>query len=147
MSLLLLPLFAERLGPVLAPALAAGMDLRSPQSLAGQPLLHTNTRPNAWQMWCESTGCALPARDGPEFEHYYFTLEAAGGGLGICVAPWHLVIDDIRAGRLVAPLGFQESGYQYVAKRRHGTPNRRLEKFCAWLAVQARETPMPGAAG
>jgi DNA-binding transcriptional LysR family regulator len=142
-SAALLPLFAERLGPVLAPALAAGMDLRSPQGLASQPLLHTKTRPNAWQMWCESTGRALPARAGPAFEHYYFTLEAAVGGLGICIAPWHLVIDDIRAGRLVAPLGFQESGYQYVAKRRLDSPDRKLDKFCAWLAAQARDTPLP----
>lgn len=137
-----LPLFPERLGPVLAPSLAASITMQKPEDIAGKPLLHTRTRPNAWQMWAESLDCALLTPAGPEFEHYYFTLEAAVAGLGICIAPWHLVIDDIRAGRLIAPLGFQASGYQYVAKRRL-QPNKRLDRLCAWLKVQAREAPTP----
>ncbi|WP_035058329.1 LysR substrate-binding domain-containing protein [Andreprevotia chitinilytica] len=137
-----LPLFPERLGPVLAPSLATHIELRQPGDVAGKPLLHTKTRLNAWQMWGESLGCALPPQPGPAFEHYYFTLEAAIGGLGICVAPWHLVIDDIRAGRLVAPLGFQASGHQYVAKRLQHR-NKALDQFCAWLQLQAQETPRP----
>ncbi len=137
-----LPLFPERLGPVLAPPLAAKISLRKPQHIAGKPLLHTKTRLDAWQMWSDSMGIALPGKAGQEFEHYYFTLEAAVGGLGICIAPWHLVSDDIRAGRLVAPFGFRESGYGYVAKRSR-QPNNRLDRFCAWLQEQARETPQP----
>ena len=140
--LTVLPLFPERLGPVLAPALAAKIKLRKPKDLAGKPLLHTKTRLNAWRMWADSLDCSVPMQAGQEFEHYYFTLEAAIGGLGICIAPWHLVMDDIQAGRLVAPLGFQESGYHYVAKRRQQT-NRKLDKFCAWLLEQARDTPTP----
>lgn len=137
-----LPLFPERLGPVLAPPLAAKIRLRKPKDISGKPLLHTKTRTDAWQMWSKSMGIALPENAGQEFEHYYFTLEAAVGGLGICIAPWHLVIDDIRAGRLVAPFGFRESGYGYVAKRSR-QPNSRLDRFCAWLQEQARETPVP----
>ncbi|KAA0079554.1 LysR substrate-binding domain-containing protein [Trinickia soli] len=137
-----LPLFPEWLGPVLAPSLAARIKLRRPTDVAGKPLLHTRTRSNAWQMWSKSINTALPPQPGPEFEHYYFTLEAAIGGLGVCVAPWHLVIDDIRDGRLVAPFGFQDSGYRYVAKRLR-KPNRKLDKFCAWLHLQAQEAPSP----
>ncbi|MBI1906945.1 MAG: LysR family transcriptional regulator [Rhodocyclales bacterium] len=138
----MLPLFPERMGPVLAPSLATRIKVREPPDLDGKPLLHTSSRANAWQMWGESVGCPLALQGGQAFEHYYFTLEAAIGGLGICIAPWHLVIDDIRAGRLLAPLGFQESGYRYVAQRRRQT-NRKLDRFCEWLKVQARETPAP----
>ncbi|SFU83871.1 DNA-binding transcriptional regulator, LysR family [Polaromonas sp. YR568] len=141
-SATLLPLFVERLGPVMAPALAAEAHVRKPGDLAGQPLLHTKTRPAAWQAWSEVQGVSFPLEGGPEFEHYYFTLEAAVAGLGIAIAPWHLVMDDIRAGRLVAPLGFEESDYQYVARRR-GDANPRLDTFCGWLAQQAREMPVP----
>jgi DNA-binding transcriptional LysR family regulator len=137
-----MPLFTEQLGPVLTPSLAATLRLRKPKDLAGKPLLHTRTRRNMWQMWCDAAGCALPAQRGPEYEHLYFALEAAVGGLGICVAPWHLVIDDIRAGRLVAPFGFVESGYRYVAVRRRAA-NRRLDRFNAWLTEQARDMPQP----
>lgn len=137
-----LPLFAERLGPVLAPTLAARTDpLRTPADLAGQPLLHTRSRRNAWAMWAASAGTALPAAataPGPVYEHYYFTLEAAVRGLGIAVAPWHLVMDDVQAGRLVAPLGFAASGYDYLALRRSGAAHPRLDVFCQWLVAQAR---------
>ncbi len=137
-----LPLFAERLGPVLAPALAARTGMpRTPADLDGQPLLHTRSRRNAWAMWAASAGTALPAAataQGPVYEHYYFTLEAAVRGLGIAVAPWHLVMDDVQAGRLVAPLGFAVSGYDYLALRRSGAAHPRLDVFCAWLQQQAQ---------
>ncbi|HEX5737419.1 MAG TPA: LysR family transcriptional regulator, partial [Hydrogenophaga sp.] len=46
------PLFAERLGPVMAPALVARAAMsREGAGLLGQPLLHTRTRRNAWDMW------------------------------------------------------------------------------------------------
>ena len=84
-----------------------------------------------------------PAQAGPEFEHYYFTLEAAVRGLGVAVAPWHLVMDDVQAGRLVAPLGFVASGYDYVVRRRTSGPLPRLDVFCAWLQAQALANPVP----
>jgi DNA-binding transcriptional LysR family regulator len=143
-----LRLFPEHLGPVLSPALAGRVALRQPADLAApalQPLaLHTRTRRNAWAMWAAATGAPVPAAPpaGPEFEHYYFTLEAAVRGLGVAVAPWHLVLDDVRAGRLVAPLGFAASGYDYVLRRRAGA-HPRLDVFCAWLQAQAEATAMP----
>ena len=142
-------LFAEHLGPVLSPALAARHALRHSADLAGPALapllLHTRTRRNAWAMWAAAAGAPLPpaaAPTGPEFEHYYFTLEAAARGLGVAVAPWHLVVDDVQAGRLVAPLGFVASGYDYVLRRRAGA-HPRLEVFCAWLQDQAAAQPIP----
>ena len=142
-SATLLPLFVERLGPVMSPELAGRSPVSEPRHLAGQPLLHTQTRLDAWDSWRASRGAdfAVP-EGGPTFEHYYFTLEAAVAGLGIAIAPWHLVMDDIRAGRLVAPLGFDESAYQYVARRREEA-DARLDIFCGWLAQQAREMPAP----
>jgi len=64
-------------------------------------------------------------------------LEAASSGLGVCIAPWPLVADDIRSGRLVAPMGFIDSGQSYVALRRHRR-HRKSSAFCAWLAEEAR---------
>lgn len=138
----ILPLFPERLGPVLTPALAARVVLRTPADLAGQTLLQSRTRLNAWAMWADAHGCTAPTPTGPVFEHYYFTLQAAVAGLGICVAPWHLVADDVQAGRLLAPLGFCDSGYQYIAKR-SPQRNKKLDLFGAWLQEQAAQAPQP----
>lgn len=136
-------LFAERLGPVLTPALIQHRPLRQPADLPGHTLLSTRTRGNAWDMWAAAVGAAPPAGTGTaEFEHYYFTLEAAARGLGVAVAPWHLVVDDVQAGRLVAPLGFTVSGYQYVARCR-AVRDARLKQFCAWLQAQAQDAPLP----
>lgn len=93
-------------------------------------------------MWAQAHGCAAPTPAGPVFEHYYFTLQAAVAGLGICVAPWHLVADDVQTGRLLAPLGFCDSGYQYVAKR-HAQRNQKLDRFGAWLQEQSAQAPLP----
>lgn len=145
------PLFPEHLGPVLSPKLAQRVALHQPADLADPALtplrLHTRTRRNAWAMWGAAAGATVPlptpSQAGPEFEHYYFTLEAAVRGLGVAVAPWHLVMDDVQAGRLVAPLGFVASGYDYVARRRTSGPLPRLDVFCAWLQAQAAATPAP----
>lgn len=146
-------LFPEHLGPVLSPKLAQRVALHQSADLADPALaplrLHTRTRRNAWTMWGAATGATVPpptpAQAGPEFEHYYFTLEAAVRGLGIAVAPWHLVMDDVLAGRLVAPLGFVASGYDYVVHRRTSAPLPRLDVFCDWLQAQAAATPAPPA--
>ncbi|XAH23529.1 LysR substrate-binding domain-containing protein [Xylophilus sp. GW821-FHT01B05] len=136
-----LPLFAEMLGPVLAPGLAAQLALGSPDDLDGLALLRTRTRSNAWAMWSAASGHTPRVLPGPEFAHYYFTLEAAVGGLGICIAPWHLVMDDLRSGRLVAPFGFCASGYHYVAKLQ-APGDEAVRHFCAWLQEEAAAMPL-----
>lgn len=139
-------LFPEYLGPVLSPALAERVVLRQSADIARPALaplmLHTRTRRNAWAMWAAAAGAPAASPAGPEFEHYYFTLEAAVRGLGVAAAPWHLVMDDVQAGRLVAPLGFAASGYDYVLRRRAGG-HPRLDVFCAWLQAQASAMPLP----
>ncbi len=141
-------LFPECLGPVLSPELARRVALHRPVDLAGQPLLHTRTRRNAWAMWAAAAGAPVPTLlsaplpPGSEFEHYYFTLEAAVRGLGIAVAPWHLVTDDVRSGRLLAPLGFVASGYDYVLRRR-AISHPRMDVFCMWLQMQAKAASIP----
>ncbi|MCB8821651.1 LysR substrate-binding domain-containing protein [Microvirga rosea] len=137
------PLFAESVGPVLAPALAARLGLKDPGDLKGAPLLHTVTRRYAWPDWlARAAGGARVDLSGTEYEHFYYMLEAATAGLGIGIAPWQLVIDDIQAGRLVAPFGFIPSGMDYVAVRRPQR-SRKAQAFCAWLETEAARTPMP----
>ncbi|AWV07266.1 LysR family transcriptional regulator [Marilutibacter maris] len=130
-------LFEERTGPVCRPDRAgdwlAGAHA-SPALQAHAPRLHTRTRPSAWDAWAAATGCALPPAPEQQFEHFYFSLQAAVAGLGVAIGPWHLVRDDLDSGLLTAPLGFVEDGTRYCllspAPPSDGSPEAKL---LAWL--------------
>jgi len=125
-----IPLFPEQTGPVVAPSLAS--------TVSGLPVLHTKTRLRAWGDWLTRSGIAIEGGPRVEYEHFYFMLEAAGAGLGVCVAPWPYVTGDIRDNRLAAPFGFIDSGHEYVALRR-ARRNRKSVIFCEWLRAEAED--------
>ncbi|KKC39343.1 LysR family transcriptional regulator [Devosia epidermidihirudinis] len=135
---LLTPLFAEQIGPVLSPDLAANLT----EGFVGMTRLHSRSRRHAWRQWGERAGVALQDSPGNEYEHFYFMLEAASSGLGVCIAPWPLVADDVRTGRLVAPFGFVDSGQGYVALQRTRR-QRRATLFCEWLARESEAFVAP----
>lgn len=105
-------LFDERIGPVCQPLLAdrifAGGELAS-----SARLLHTRTRPDAWVDWTKCADIQVAHDRGQWFEHFYFSLQAAVAGLGVAIAPFQLVRDDLANGLLVAPLGFVPDGTGY----------------------------------
>lgn len=118
------PLCAERMGPVCHPdRLAHFFALQSDGGLAlrgDATLLHSKTRPRAWEDWWKTQPDQPPtqirqAQAGGDLvlEHFYLSLQAAAAGLGVAMGPQLLVEDDIAAGRLVAPLGFVPDGSQY----------------------------------
>ena len=73
------PLLAEATGPVCAPAWAAR--LSRPADVLDAPLLHTSSRPEAWQDWAGRVGVKLaPRHPGREFDHLGHMLEAAAAG-------------------------------------------------------------------
>lgn len=129
-----IPLFPEQTGPVLSPSIAES----AARQFAGIPALHTRTRLRAWGDWLSRSGMEVQTNARVEYEHFYFMLEAASAGLGVCVAPWPYVTSDVDYGRLVAPFGFVESGQDYVALRR-ARKSRKSSLFCEWLRSEAME--------
>lgn len=127
-------LFPERIGPVISPKLQA----RHGGDLGPLTLLHTRSRRQAWQVWGRQAGVPVAGEEGIEYEHFYFMIEAALSGLGICIAPWPMVSDDLASGRLVAPYGFVDSGQSYVIVRRT-RQHRKSQLFCDWLVEEARQ--------
>jgi LysR family transcriptional regulator, glycine cleavage system transcriptional activator len=132
----IMELFPERLGVVVAPRLKAESKITKPEDLSSFTMLQTKTRLDAWQVWHQLMGWKNPAATGTTFAHYYFTLEAAVSGLGVCVAPEHLVLDDIRNERLTAPFGFRPSGLRYIAVIRPDASSA-VKIFCDWLRLEA----------
>lgn len=138
------PLFQEKLGLIIAPTSGDGREASLRHDIGTQPRLETRTRPQAWQEWARLTGedrHDTPART-RIFDHYHLTIEAVLNGLGAAIAPWHLVAGDIESGRLLAPYGFADSGYQYVVKvERPG--RRKTEHFVEWLRDAVYAFPAP----
>ncbi len=97
------------LGEAYLPLLSLGLmrerPLRSPADLEQHTLLHAATRRQMWLRWLTAAGVPSlkPARD-QVFEHFYFAIQAAIEGLGVAMGPLALVRDELRDGRLVAPI-------------------------------------------
>lgn len=103
-------LFDEQIGPVCAP----GGSLSKVGDLAGQTLLHTASRLQAWPEWAQAQGLdAAGFTRGRQFDHLALMLEAAAAGIGLAIAPALLVERELAQGRLVAPLGFASSGASF----------------------------------
>ncbi len=132
------PLFAETIGPVCTPALAAR--IRSAADVQGMPLLHTSSRPDAWKDWAARQGIALtPRQAGREFDHLGHMLEAAAAGLGVAIAPAVLVEAELHRGRLAAPLGFVESGaaFSLCLRKDAVRADAAHERLRDWLLASA----------
>ena len=129
----------ERLGPVVSPRFAGFDRLRdaSPETLANESLLHTQSRPQAWSDWAAGSGLDADALHmGTAFPHLYYLLEAANAGLGVAIAPQPLVAEDLAAGRLVAPWGFVETQARWVLVTRRRMNDPRVALLVAWLRAE-----------
>ncbi len=137
------PFLANHYGPVISPALwqAIGSDVRR---LLTEPRLHTRTWPQAWANWAKTGRVPLAAADlERSFEHFSHALEAAAAGLGVGMAPWAFVADDVSAGRLVAPLGFIRLPGALALVRPAGRADAALDAFSDWLLEQGAATAAP----
>src|SRR6476660_2233503 len=91
--------------PVLSPDLMKKCPLRTPADLERHTLLHAATLREAWPRWLAAADVPdlKPARD-QVFEHFYFAIQEALEGLGVVMGPLALVGDELREGRLLAPM-------------------------------------------
>lgn len=121
----------EWIGPVHAP---------QADIAARRRLLHTATRPDAWQAWWRASGTARPRGRLPEarYEHFYLSLQAALAGQGTAIASKLMASDDLKDGRVVAPEGFRRDGSGYYLLS--DAPIAADSAAGAWLAWLREET-------
>ncbi len=126
----------EWIGPVVSPRYAGMVPLQTqPSSVLQQELLlHTTSRPQAWPDWAQAEGIAFDSLHyGQGFAHLYYLLEAAVAGLGVAIAPRQLVADDLVAGRLLAPWGFQQTTASWILAAPRRGNDKRLDALANWL--------------
>lgn len=132
-------LFGERVFPVCTPAL--GQRLRTVADLRHHTLLVDThdpgpVRPPTWESWAAETGQTLPARRrSRSFGQSNLSIEAAVQGAGVALGRGPLVIDALRAGRLVRP--FPQEGSSRFAYWFTCLPgalkSRPVREFRDWL--------------
>lgn len=138
-----IPFMTEIIAPVCHIDLLEKMPLQQPEELQGHALIGYATEPYSWSDWLVAAQVPdLKPASTLKFEQMYFALQAASEGLGVVLVPLFLVIDDIVAGRLCAPLG------PLGVKRRNYYANNALgpkvdpvtKSFCDWLQQEGRDT-------
>jgi DNA-binding transcriptional LysR family regulator len=133
-----LPLMDERVVPVCAPGFLPAPPARA-EDLAGWPLLHLETRPDAWEDWMSAHGAIVPVQRGMTFDQFATMTQAAVHGLGISLLPESLAARDLAEGRLVAAFGrpVRTLGRYYLVWPRNREPGQALVRFRDWIAGQA----------
>lgn len=135
----------EWLLPVASPAfMAARPELRTPADVPASLLLHdTDSWAGAgpyeeWEQWLRHAGIDVPMMaQGHHFNLSQLAVGAALAGQGIAMGRAALVLDDLVAGRLVAPFGRpvrSRASYYFVSKI-DSPPHTALVQ--TWLAAQA----------
>lgn len=133
----------QRVFPVCSPWLLEGKHpLREPSDLKHHTLIHVDWKRGdmsapAWRTWLEAAGVADVARSraGPRFTHHSMSLQAAVAGHGVALGSTLLVVDDLAAGRLVAPfeIALEEQYCYYFACLPESLPNPRVAAFREWI--------------
>lgn len=122
----------EWIGPVCAPS-----NLPRGEQLEGLCLLRSHTRPLAWDTWLRLREQPAPDATRVEYEHFYLCIQAATAGLGISMASFLMVQDELASGQLVAPFGFIPDGSTYCLLS--PTPfelNSKCAIFRTWMTQQ-----------
>jgi len=133
------PLFSPRMTPVCNPALAKR--LKKPADIYKVPLLDVEPTTEDWTLWLQEAGLDADRVNRRQvFPFHTFALQAALDGLGVAMGLHPYVIDDLRAGRLVAPFPLEvtkPTGW-FLVYRSDLLGDPQFEKFRRWITREAR---------
>ena len=137
-----LPLMREELMPVCAPELRPE-HASDPEWLLNAPLLHLETRPDAWERWFAAQGWKASGISGMLFDQFSTMGQATIHGLGVALLPTYLIQDDLNSGRLVQAWSGPEFslGDFYLVWPEFRAESEPLKSFRLWLQEQVAANP------
>lgn len=131
----------EQVIAVAAPDFLADHIIAHPQDLLDLPLMHIQTRPQAWADWFEGFGVAPGRIPGTQYDQFATILQAAVHGLGVALLPDYLAQPELKAARLAAAYGparAASGAYRLIwPKGVRFTPA--MESFRRWMETQAED--------
>ncbi len=124
----------ETVMPVCAPDLIGARPAQASDILR-YPLLHLETRADAWEQWFNTHGIEVSGLRGMLFDQFSTMAQAAIHGLGVALLPSYLAQTEIRNGRLICIYGeaVENSGSYYLVWPNARPPRPPLLKFARWL--------------
>ncbi|EWY41711.1 LysR family transcriptional regulator [Skermanella stibiiresistens SB22] len=134
-------LFGEILLPVCSPDLfKVYPPLNTPSDLSNHILLCSMHRPDHWPTWLRAAGLDdIDGNNGLKFENSALAYQAAIDKLGVVMAQRAFVEEDLRTGRLVAPLSLRVgtgSAY-YIVYPRSRRSAAVVKAFEPWIVQQS----------
>jgi LysR family glycine cleavage system transcriptional activator len=140
-------LVPNELIPVCSSGFRRQTGLKTSNDLIGLPLLHSLARPDDWMHWLRAAGLSgVAAYSGTKYASSALAYQAAVEGQGLAIAQKVLVVDDLRAKRLVQPFGptldRQDFTY-YLIYPRNRLRNPAFRNFRNWLIGQAQIAASP----
>jgi len=115
--------------------------LRTARDLLRLPLLHIETRPDAWADWFATQGVTGVPIGGTIHDQFSTIMQVALHGMGVALLPDYLVEQDLATGRLVPVWGGPVTmrGAYYLVWPERGAQDAALAAFRDWLAGQAED--------
>lgn len=131
----------ETLIPVCAPALLEGAPVRTPSDLSALPLLHIETRPDAWDNWLAMHDAPPPTTPGARFDQFSTITQAAIHGLGVALLPDFIAEQELATARLVSAYGgaTRSLGAYYLVWPENNAQSPALRLFRDWIATQSED--------
>lgn len=133
-------LHEQRIFPVCAPALAAG--LRSPADLLELPVVIDARAMFSWDLWLASVGLeGRPVMSRHSFSEASLCLDAAIAGQGVLLGWQTIASHQLQQGQLVAPFGpaVRTGLAHYFVTAANARREEKVETFKGWLRQELRE--------
>lgn len=130
-----LELMRENVVPVASPKLAATVDVTRIEDIFSLPLLHLDTRPDAWENWARVLGNPVKSPVGMLFDQFASMVQASIHDMGAALVPIYLVERELAEGRLVSlwPDHSVSIGSYYFVWPRDETSYTPRNLFIDWL--------------
>ncbi len=115
-------------------------EVRKPEDILRLPLLHLETRADAWQQWFQQQGIVVDHVPGLQFDQFATMIQAVTFGLGAAIVPKYLISRELARGHLTAVNGVSPltvGSYFLVWPERSATYPPVLA-FKDWIGQQAK---------
>lgn len=137
-------LSGEEMIAVASPAFLEKNTIGTPADLLEAPLLHLETRPDAWLEWfAGTTRTKIKALPGKRFDQFSMIIEGALCSLGAALVPKFLVRSELDARSLIQVSDFSlKTSNNYYVVRPTSVPDKNADLFVKWVREKASRDSM-----